>query len=183
MKLAGQKTRVFIIVELGISLALLLLIILPSWQNIEGSKKTITERRVTQAETNQLTERSNDLIQRSGELEGKINTLQDRLISSATALDFLTQLESAASASNVVLDVKSFDQPSAQKKEGALSLSTIGSFSEVLGFIHEIERLNWLLQIESVSFSPSAANNRSQSDTDTGNAVTLSLEASTFWKE
>lgn len=181
MKLSGQKTRIIIGAELFIAAGLLFFVILPSWQQIDVNKKTIIDRRVSVVETEQLAERSNDLIRRSAELDEKIESLQNKLLDPSTALDFLTELEAKASAVGIALDVRTFEQADPKTGNGKLSLSASGTFQNTLSFVHQLERLTWLIKVQSLTFAPGTVNNRSQTETDT-DAVTVSIEASTFWK-
>lgn len=142
-----NRESVLLIIIGGVCLALLALVI-PSWNVLSDLKNGIADERITFNELNQLSERSSDLATRSAELQDKLTILNSRLLTSESALRFITTLEQSAAARRVTIDVQQFAPPAAKESSGTFAVSAGGSFSDVLGFLLSMETLPWSISID-----------------------------------
>jgi len=176
-----QKNKIIAFVPLLISLVIIVLIILPSWQRIEEKKSTIEENRITQYDIEQLSQRTVDLKTRTSELSNKLVYLNDKFIDPSRALDFITDIEDLASFSGVEIDVRTFDQPDDKTNEGNLDLRITGDITKVTRFLHSFERMSWLVQINEISINKAVSTSREVGGPNQAADISLDITGQVFW--
>lgn len=164
--------------SLIIGLSAISFFLLPGYHSIVAVRESTIETRINQDETDQLSQRNSALAEKYRQLEANLGKLNDRLLTTTSALNLITALESMASDRSLVLALNKLETPALNSTISTIDLSVTGSVSDVLLFLRELESSQWLVNFEIVSLATASSLARS---TDIVSGVTLSLIGKIYW--
>jgi len=164
--------------SLIIGLSAVAFFLMPSYQSLASARESTIETRINLDETEQLSQRNSALAEKYRVLEANLAKLNNRLLTPANALDLLTALETLARDHNLTINVNKLDAPSPNNNTATIDLSLVGSLTDLLQYLRQLENSQWLVNFDTVSLVTALSSARSA---ETGAGLTLSLVGKTYW--
>ncbi len=184
MKILSHKPIITIIGSLLIIIGLVVFVLLPLMDSVDGVLGEINDKRLDLA-TLETQNVKTGLDHDESDLIVQDNELASYFIEKSKLLEFISTIEDIAQENKVneQISISEFPDNTNDLFEHPISLAPTGSYNNIIQYLADLEQLDFYLNFDQLSISRSNVAAEDNSDSTTSdNIIKASLTGTSYWR-